>query len=67
MFQPTEATSGAAMPAQALDGFSAAMADAMLLPPIVLLIGLVGALFFEQPQARPATVSPVPASTTAAE
>ena len=67
VFQPTEATSGAAMPAQALDGFSAAMADAMLLPPIVLLIGLVGALFFEQSQARPATVSPVPAPATAAE
>ena len=54
-FQPTEATSGAAMPAQALAAFSAAMADAMLLPALVLLIGLVGALFFEQSQGRPAT------------
>jgi EmrB/QacA subfamily drug resistance transporter len=66
-FQPTEATSGAAMPAQALDAFSAAMADAMLLPPIALLIGLVGALFFQQSQGRPAAVSPVPATAAAAE
>jgi hypothetical protein len=55
------------MPAQALDAFSAAMADAMLLPPLALLIGLVGVLFFEQSQGRPASVSPVPAPATAAE
>ncbi len=66
-FQPTETTSGGAMPAQALDAFSAAMADAILLPPIVLLIGLVGVLFFQQSQGRPAAVSPVPAPATAAE
>jgi hypothetical protein len=39
----------------------------MLLPPLVLLIGLVGALFFEESQARPATVSPVPTPATTAE
>ena len=36
------------------------MADAMLLPALVLLIGLVGVLFFEQSQGRPATGSPLP-------
>ena len=53
-FHPTGATGGAGMPAAALDSFSQAMADSMLLPPVALLLGLFGVLFFQQSQQRPA-------------
>jgi MFS family permease len=59
-FKPTEATAGAAMPAAALNGFSNAMADAMLLPALVLLLGLLAVLFFE-PSQRPVVPAPAPA------
>ncbi len=45
------------MPASALDAFSQAMADSMLLPPLVLLVGLVGVLFFQQSQRGPVPTS----------
>jgi EmrB/QacA subfamily drug resistance transporter len=48
VFQPSEGMSGS-LPAQVLTPFSDAMAEAMLLVPAGLLIGLVGALFFQRP------------------
>ena len=56
-FQPTEASGGGAMPAAALDAFSKAMADSMLLPPVALLLGLVGVLFFQHSQRGPVPVA----------
>jgi EmrB/QacA subfamily drug resistance transporter len=47
-FKPTEA-SGSHLPTQVLGPFSGAMADAMLLPAGILLLGLVACLFFAQP------------------
>jgi MFS family permease len=44
-----QASGGRAMPASIADGFSDAMSQAMLLPAIVLIIGVVAALFFERP------------------
>jgi len=48
-FRPGQADGGGAMPAAALDAFSKAMADSLLLPPLALLLGLLGVLFFEHP------------------
>ena len=62
-FQPSEA-GGSAMPPSALDAFSQAMADSMLLPPLVLLVGLVGVLFFQQSQRGPVPTSAGPATTS---
>jgi EmrB/QacA subfamily drug resistance transporter len=52
------------LPAAVLHPFSAAMSDAMLLPPAVLLIGLVAAALFRNVHARPA--APVPAADAGA-
>ena len=41
--------SGATMPAQVASGFADAMAESMMLPAAVLLIGVVAVLFFERP------------------
>ena len=41
---------GATLPPQVAPGFASAMADAMLLPAAVLVIGVVAAFFFERPQ-----------------
>ncbi len=48
-FEPTEA-GGGNLPAQVLAPFSDAMAQAMLLPPAILVIGLIAALSFAKPQ-----------------
>ncbi|MFD1811616.1 MFS transporter [Rhodococcus gannanensis] len=41
------------MPEFLLDGFSSAMAQTMILPAVVLLVGFVAALCFSRPQAAP--------------
>jgi hypothetical protein len=53
-FSPQE-SGGGHLPAQVFAPFSDAMAQAMLLPPAVLVIGLVAALAFARPahQVRP--------------
>ena len=38
------------MPPQIADGFSTAMAQSMVLPAVVLLLGVVAVLFFERPR-----------------
>jgi len=55
-FAPSEGEGGA-MPARAVAPFSHAMADSMLLPPVVLLVGLVGVLFFRHSQPGGAVAS----------
>ncbi|HET6665736.1 MAG TPA: DHA2 family efflux MFS transporter permease subunit [Intrasporangium sp.] len=42
--------SGGSMPPQIADGFSTAMAQSMLLPAAVLLLGVVAVIFFERPR-----------------
>ena len=52
-FSPSEAGGGAAgggLPAPVLAPFSHAMADSMLLPPLVLVAGLLAVLFFQHSQ-----------------
>ncbi|NYG59095.1 EmrB/QacA subfamily drug resistance transporter [Nocardioides daedukensis] len=44
-----EASMGQALPSAVHDPFSLAMSDAMLLPPAMLLVGLVAVLFFTAP------------------
>ena len=62
-FAPSEAGGGAAsMPAAVLAPFSHAMADSMLLPPLVLLVGLVGAFFFQHSQRSPHPAGAAPAT-----
>jgi EmrB/QacA subfamily drug resistance transporter len=49
---------GGAMPDAVVDGFSAAMAQAMIVPAVVILIGVVAVLFLRKPAAeevKPAT------------
>ena len=41
---------GGALPEALKGGFAAAMSDAMLLPPAILLLGLLAVLFFERPR-----------------
>ena len=53
-FQPTESTGGGGDARSGARPFSQAMADSMLLPPVALLLGLFGVLFFQQSQQRPA-------------
>ncbi len=48
-FSPSEGGSGGGLPAQVLQPFSDAMAEATLLPPAILLLGLVAALAFARP------------------
>ncbi len=45
---------GRTLPPQVREGFSSAMSEAMLLPGLVLLVGVVAVLFFERPQTHPA-------------
>jgi EmrB/QacA subfamily drug resistance transporter len=53
-FSPGEG-GGSGLPESVLAPFSSAMAEAMLLPPLVLVIGLVASTMFERPQhLRPA-------------
>ena len=44
-----EGTTTAAIPPAVLEKFSAAMADALLLPAAVIVVGLIAVLFFERP------------------
>ena len=69
-FSPGEGgASGSGLPAQALEPFSTAMAEATLLPPVILVFGLVASLAFARPahmQARDAAYAdaePVPVSS----
>jgi EmrB/QacA subfamily drug resistance transporter len=63
-FDPSRAGSGA-LPARVLPSFSDAMAQAMYLPPAVLLVGLVAVVFFARPrhqaEARAAAAEPAAA------
>jgi EmrB/QacA subfamily drug resistance transporter len=43
---------GAALPPRVADGFAAAMSDAMLLPALVLVVGVVATIFFVAPSHR---------------
>jgi hypothetical protein len=55
------------LPAEVADKFSNAMATAMLLPPAVLVVGLVAVLFFERPRHEGyAPTAPLPAATESA-
>ena len=49
-FSPGRATPGGVLPEAVKSGFSDAMATTMLLPPAVLVLGLVAVLFFERPR-----------------
>ena len=62
MLSPAEGAGGAALPAAALEPFSTAMAQAMLLPALVPAIGLAAVLFFQRPRhlAEPAAVEAAP-------
>jgi hypothetical protein len=42
---------GAGLPPQIASGFASAMSEAMLLPPVVLLLGVVAVFFFVKPSA----------------
>jgi EmrB/QacA subfamily drug resistance transporter len=67
-FRPSRADGGGAMPAAALDAFSKAMADSMLLPPLALLLGLLGVLFFEHShRTRAGAPSAVPVAASSAD
>jgi EmrB/QacA subfamily drug resistance transporter len=46
-FEPSEAGASATLPDAVQGAFSDAMSQAMLLPPLVLVLGLLGALMFE--------------------
>jgi EmrB/QacA subfamily drug resistance transporter len=48
-FEPTEA-GGGTLPAEVLGRFSEAMSEAMLLPPAILVVGLLAALSFTRPK-----------------
>lgn len=50
----TGMTGGGAMPAEVAEGFSAAMAQAMLLPAAVMAVGVVAVLFLRRPASVPA-------------
>jgi EmrB/QacA subfamily drug resistance transporter len=58
------AAGGGALPPQVASGFASAMSEAMLLPPAVLLLGVVAVLFFVKPSAAD---EPVPVATSAAQ
>jgi hypothetical protein len=61
------AAGGGALPPQVASGFAAAMSEAMLLPPAVLLLGVVAVLFFVKPSAadEPAADQPNPSRSAA--
>ncbi|NUR06243.1 MAG: DHA2 family efflux MFS transporter permease subunit [Nocardioidaceae bacterium] len=69
-FDPSRAgaSSGGAMPAPVVDAFSSAMSDAMLLPTVVLVVGLVAAASFEHFQRQPVgATAPAPAPAAQSE
>jgi MFS family permease len=66
-FQPSQAGSGRPLPAVVLDAFSTAMAESILLPALVLLVGLVAVLFFQQSQRGPATAAAMTTPAAAVE
>jgi hypothetical protein len=45
------AATGAGLPSQIASGFASAMSEAMLLPPAVLLLGVIAVSFFVKPSA----------------
>jgi MFS family permease len=47
------ASGGEGMPPAVAQGFSNAMAESMLLPALVLLVGVVAVLFFQRPTSHP--------------
>ena len=47
---PAEGNTGGKLPAQVIGQFSDAMQQALLLPTAIVLVGLVAAIFFEQPR-----------------
>ena len=57
VFEPSEGSTGASLPAQVLAPFSDAMAQAMLLVPAGLAVGLLGVMFFERPEFQRAAAS----------
>jgi MFS family permease len=59
-FQPDEATPAQALPPAVVDHFSTAMAQSMLLPALVLVLGLVSVAFFRNVHARPPLESRAP-------
>ena len=67
-FEPEQARPGAELPAVVEAPFADAMAQAMYLPALVFLIGLVAVVFFERPQhagfggAAPAAAAPAAAA-----
>jgi EmrB/QacA subfamily drug resistance transporter len=75
-FDPASGSAGSRLPAQALEPFSDAMQQALLLPTGVVLVGLVAAIFFERPRhegyaqgrdpsaAASADAGPAPAAST---
>jgi EmrB/QacA subfamily drug resistance transporter len=64
-YDGTESAGGGGLPAAVADGFSSAMADSMLLPAAVLLLGLLASLLFERP--RHAGFAPAAAETPAVD
>ena len=63
-FSPSESMSGG-LPAQVLSPFSTAMAQSMLLPAGVLVLGFLAALAFERPRHQVAPAAPVASPTVA--
>ncbi len=59
-FDPSRA-SGSSLPDQVHEPFSEAMAEALLLTPAVLVLGLLAVLFFTAPRAQAAAAPPPPA------
>ena len=62
-FSPTEAGASRTLPAEVAGPFTDAMAQALLLLPAVLVLGLVASLFFERPRhfaARPGDAATAP-------
>jgi EmrB/QacA subfamily drug resistance transporter len=64
-YDGTESAGGGGLPAAVADGFSSAMADSMLLPAAVLVLGLLASLLFERP--RHAGFAPAAAETPAVD
>jgi EmrB/QacA subfamily drug resistance transporter len=64
-FEPASGNAGSTLPAQALEPFSDAMQQALLLPTGVVLIGLVAAIFFERPRHAGYAGQPASAASSA--
>jgi MFS family permease len=54
-FSPSESTAGSRLPPQVLEPFSSAMAQSMLLPPLILVAGLLAVAFFRNVHERRGT------------